>query len=180
MNIRQLFTIVIFVALLMVNTSPSYAQLGDFFKNAQKKLSGNKLSTDKITRGLKEALNIGTGKAVEAASQEDGYFKNPDIRIPLPSKVTNVEKNVTNAEKMKAIITAVTASKHADFVSKVNGKMKHIADCGTASKKTTEETAVNIAAKTDEVTTKMSVDQILESEKPLKGFVACLEDAKAP
>ena len=92
MNMRQLFTIVIFVALLMVDRSPASAQLGDFFKNAQKKLSGNKLSTDKITSGLKEALSIGTGKAVETASQEDGYFKNPDIRIPLPSKVTKMEK----------------------------------------------------------------------------------------
>ena len=76
----------------MVNSSPAYAQFGDFFKKAQKKLTGDKLSTDQITRGLKEALSIGTGKAVEAASQEDGYFKNPKIRIPLPANVTKVEK----------------------------------------------------------------------------------------
>jgi hypothetical protein len=82
----------IFVTLLMIDSTPAHAQLGDFFKNAQEKLTGNKLSTDKITSGLKEALSIGTGNAVEAASQEDGYFNNPNIRIPLPSKVTQVEK----------------------------------------------------------------------------------------
>ena len=92
MNMRQRSTIVGFVLLVMISSSPAYAQFGDFFKNAQKKLTGNKLSTDQITRGLKEALSIGTDKAVEAASQEDGYFNNPDIRIPLPSKVTKMEK----------------------------------------------------------------------------------------
>ena len=92
MKIGRLSAIVIFVALLMVDSTPVHAQLGDFFKNAQKKLTGNKLSTDKITSGLKEALSIDIGKATEAASQEGGFFKNPNIRTPLPSKVTQVEK----------------------------------------------------------------------------------------
>ena len=92
MNIRQLLTLVSFVTLLIVSRSPVYAQWGDFFKDAQKKLTGDKLSADQITRGLKEALSIGTGNAVSKASQEDGYFKNPNIRIPLPANITKMEK----------------------------------------------------------------------------------------
>jgi hypothetical protein len=92
MNIRQLLTIVALVTLLIASRSPAHAQWGDFFKDAQKKLTGDKLSTDQITRGLKEALSIGTGNAVSNASQEDGYFKNPNIRIPLPANITKMEK----------------------------------------------------------------------------------------
>jgi hypothetical protein len=91
-NIRKLITIVTLVTLLMVGGSPAHAQLGDFFKKAQKELTGDKLSTDQITRGLKEALSIGTGNAVSKASQKDGYFRNPSIRIPLPANITKVEK----------------------------------------------------------------------------------------
>jgi len=41
--------------------------------------------------GLKEALTVGAGKAVKAASLNDGYFKDPEIRIPLPE---DLRKNV--------------------------------------------------------------------------------------
>ncbi len=92
MNIRKLFALAGFVSLLVVNSFTAYAQFGDFLKDAQKKLTGKKLSTDQITRGLKEALSIGTGNAVSKASQKDGYFKNPNIRIPLPATITKVEE----------------------------------------------------------------------------------------
>jgi hypothetical protein len=82
---------VILGTLLLVDWSPSDAQFGDLLKKAQKELTGNEFSTDQITRGLKEALSIGTDNAVFNASQKDGYFKNPKIRIPLPASVTKVE-----------------------------------------------------------------------------------------
>ncbi len=84
-------TIVIFLTLLTFNISPAYAQLDGLFKKVQKELSGNNLSTDKVTRGLKEALSIGVDKAVATASQKDGYFNNPNIKIPLPSEITKLE-----------------------------------------------------------------------------------------
>jgi hypothetical protein len=37
-----------------------------------------------IIAGLKEALEIGTQNAVKIVSKADGYFKNPEIYIPLP------------------------------------------------------------------------------------------------
>ena len=92
MNTRLLLTIGAFVPLLVASRSPAYAQWGDLFKDTQKKLTGNTLSTDQITRGLKEALSVGAGNAVSKASQKDGYFKNPSIRIPLPANIAKVEK----------------------------------------------------------------------------------------
>ena len=97
MHMRQPLTIVAFVALLMVSGFTAYAQWGDLFKDVQKKLTGSTLSTDQVTRGLKEALSVGTDNAVLKASQKDGYFKNPKIRIPLPASVTKVETVLDSA-----------------------------------------------------------------------------------
>jgi len=47
---------------------------------------------DETSQGLKEALHIGTGNAVETVSQQDGYYRNPVIRILLPEAVQKVEK----------------------------------------------------------------------------------------
>lgn len=69
------------------------AGLSDFLKGAQKKLSGPAaLTNDEIIAGLKEALGVGTEKAVAVVSKTDGYYRNPDIKIPLPESVQKVEK----------------------------------------------------------------------------------------
>jgi hypothetical protein len=65
--------------------------LGSFLKDLQQKVTGSGLSEDTIVRGLKEALEIGTEKAVSRVSQVDGYYRNPNIRIPLPGPVEKAE-----------------------------------------------------------------------------------------
>ena len=45
---------------------------------------------DQIVAGLKEALTIGTGKAVGATSKPDGYFGNKAIKILMPKKIDKV------------------------------------------------------------------------------------------
>ena len=52
---------------------------------------GGGLSDSKIIDGLKEALQVGTGHAVESVSQVGGFYDNPKIRIPLPNAVQKVE-----------------------------------------------------------------------------------------
>lgn len=70
-----------------------HAGFQDFFKKAMEAVGGEKsLTNDEIVRGLKEALEIGTSSAVNAVSKTDGYLKNPQIKIPLPENVKNVEK----------------------------------------------------------------------------------------
>jgi hypothetical protein len=69
------------------------AGLSDLLKSAQKTLGGSgALSEDEIIAGLKEALEVGTEKAVALVSKPDGYYKNPEIKIPLPESVQKVEK----------------------------------------------------------------------------------------
>jgi len=44
------------------------------------------------TDGLREALRVGTGRAVEQLGRTDGYLGNAEVRIPVPDKVENVAK----------------------------------------------------------------------------------------
>ena len=83
----------LFIFFLMA-TSPSHADwkkfLEDFSKSGTTALStseGSDLSSDTIVNGLKEALEVGTRKAVENVSKEGGYLNNPKIHIPLPPRV---------------------------------------------------------------------------------------------
>ena len=70
------------------------AGLSDMVKGAQKALGGSPggLTNDEIAAGLKEALQVGTEKAVGLVSKPDGFYKNPAIKIPLPESVQKVEK----------------------------------------------------------------------------------------
>ncbi len=52
------------------------------------------LSDSKIIAGLKEALEIGTGNAVNFTSRLDGFFKNAVIKILMPPKLRTVEKTL--------------------------------------------------------------------------------------
>ncbi|MDO6563742.1 DUF4197 domain-containing protein [Amphritea sp. 1_MG-2023] len=48
------------------------------------------LSYDTVIAGLKEALEVGSREAIESVSQENGYFNNDQIKIPLPDQVEKV------------------------------------------------------------------------------------------
>jgi hypothetical protein len=80
------------VGLVVGPIGVAHAKLGDFLKGVTNVLQGTSLTDDKIIRGLKEALQIGTSNAVGTVSKVDGYYRNPKIRIPLPEAVQKTEK----------------------------------------------------------------------------------------
>lgn len=49
------------------------------------------LTDAEVTKGLKEALTQGVTKGANLVSKLDGYFKNPDIKIPFPKDASLVE-----------------------------------------------------------------------------------------
>lgn len=49
------------------------------------------LTTAEVSDGLKEALTNGIVKGADQLSATDGYFKNPEIKIPFPPDVKKVE-----------------------------------------------------------------------------------------
>lgn len=55
-------------------------------------LSLSDLSNADASRGLKEALIQGAGKAVSKLGAADGFFGNPEVKIPLPKNLKKAEK----------------------------------------------------------------------------------------
>lgn len=52
----------------------------------------SKPDRDKIAAGLKEALRVGTENSVRLTGRLDGFYKNPQIKIPLPNQLRKIEK----------------------------------------------------------------------------------------
>lgn len=68
------------------------AQINQALGDANKAIGGDKpLTTAEVAEGLKEALSKGISTGSDLVSITDGYFKNPEIKIPFPSEVKKVE-----------------------------------------------------------------------------------------
>ncbi len=50
------------------------------------------LSKSEVAAGLREALVQGISKGSDQASKLDGYYKNPQLKIPFPTEAQKVEK----------------------------------------------------------------------------------------
>ena len=96
MQRRQLLTSVLSVstasALGACSSVGSVGGLGDIL--SQSAGTSGALSIADIGAGLKEALNVGAGRAVSLLAVEDGFFANPDVKIPLPSKMQSVRETL--------------------------------------------------------------------------------------
>jgi hypothetical protein len=82
----------LFFVVLFAGCTQSQLSLDGILKGTQQMLGEpGSLSEDRIVAGLKEALTVGTGNAVDLVSASRGYYSNPEIRIPLPAPVKKVE-----------------------------------------------------------------------------------------
>lgn len=72
-------------------TTKKTAKKKKILKNPLTELLAPVLTDDKIIAGLKEALQVGTENAVKLTGREDGYFGNPDIKIPMPQNLQKLE-----------------------------------------------------------------------------------------
>src|SRR6476620_11801518 len=72
------------------------AQLDEILKKAGTVLGHDtsQLSDDKIIAGLKEALQVSTGRAVALTGRPDGFLKNQAIKILLPPKLEQVGRGM--------------------------------------------------------------------------------------
>ena len=98
MKNRHLFVLVSVLFIWVFSTSLAAAGFQDFLKSAQKLFeTSDSISESEIVEGLKEALEIGTAKAVELKTKKGGYYNNPEIKIPLPESVQKVENLLRGA-----------------------------------------------------------------------------------
>jgi hypothetical protein len=81
-----------FILLLLLLGACTATQINQAVSEADKMLGAEQpLTTAEVGDGLKEALINGISKGSDLASQSDGYFKNPEIKIPFPPDVRKVE-----------------------------------------------------------------------------------------
>lgn len=81
--------------LVFLLTGCTSAQINQALNDVNKTLGGEKpLTTAEVGEGLKEALVKGISKGADLVSVTDGYFKNPEIKIPFPQDVKRVEDAV--------------------------------------------------------------------------------------
>lgn len=52
------------------------------------------LSNDQVIRGLKEALRVGTGKAIAILGRQGGYLDDSQVRIPLPENLQGIARGL--------------------------------------------------------------------------------------
>lgn len=83
-------------ALAIAGTPVTHAQLFDKFKKKAADIvkAPSSLSQQDATAGLKEALIQGIGKGTDIVSKLDGFYKNPEIKIPFPPEASAVESKL--------------------------------------------------------------------------------------
>lgn len=53
------------------------------------------LSAYEVEAGLREALTVGTRRVADQLGRQDGYFGDPEIRIPLPGQLGKLQSNLS-------------------------------------------------------------------------------------
>lgn len=85
---KKICFLILVIFLFSVNFTS--AGIFDVLKSIVSPSTGGPVDESTIISGLKEALSIGTDKAVKNVSQVDGYFGNQMIKILVPEKIQKV------------------------------------------------------------------------------------------
>jgi hypothetical protein len=100
------------IAGLLIIPTGMHAQ---FLKNAKKLLGSENASFTEqdAAQGIREALVNGTGKSVDLVSLADGYFGNPEIKIPFPEDALVVESRLRSMGMGKQVDDAILSINRA-------------------------------------------------------------------
>ncbi|MEM9822222.1 MAG: DUF4197 domain-containing protein [Bacteroidota bacterium] len=150
--------------------------LKGLMNKAEKALKGG-LSSEDAGNGLKEALNIGVGEAVDFLSKENGYYKSP-YKILLPAEAKKVTKK----------LGVVPGFKNAEqtVIEKINRAAEDAATKAkpifvSAIKQMTFKDAMNILMGNKDAATryleKSTYDQLYQEFKPV--IIASLDKFNA-
>lgn len=91
-------TLQIILAILFLNLAPIQLN-AQLLKEAKNLLNQTKsgLSEKDASDGIKEALTKGTENSVKLVSNTNGYFGNPEIKIPFPKEAEEMESTLRAA-----------------------------------------------------------------------------------
>ncbi len=91
---KKIHIIAILVAAALAGQACTSAQINQTLSDINKSMGSESLTTAEVGEGLKEALIKGISNGADLASAVDGYFKNPEIKIPFPPEVQKVEQKL--------------------------------------------------------------------------------------
>jgi hypothetical protein len=112
-NIPMKKILFISVFLLLMNSPACFAGFLDSLLKDIGISSTKGLDNETVISGLKEALSIGTEKAVDTVSQVDGYLANEAIRILMPEKIQKVADILSKVGYQKEVDAFVQSMNHA-------------------------------------------------------------------
>ncbi|HKQ31395.1 MAG TPA: DUF4197 domain-containing protein [Burkholderiales bacterium] len=81
-------------AAFMLAALSACAGLDERLKEKLKSGSGGSLDAATVAAGLREALEQGTGRAVQTLGRENGFWSHANLRIPVPEKLARAEKTL--------------------------------------------------------------------------------------
>ncbi len=88
---------ILLFGVILMSVGCTSTQFNDALNTVLDEVGGSgdgKLSNTDIGNGLREALSVGITKGVSLTSKTDGFFKNPQIKIPWPADVKKVENTL--------------------------------------------------------------------------------------
>jgi hypothetical protein len=106
---------IILLTLALAVLAVSYDAKAQLLENIKKLFlsKGADLTEQDAVDGIKEALIKGTSEGVRTVSQVDGYFGNPEIKIPFPPDAVQMEKTLRSVGLGKQVDRAILSLNRA-------------------------------------------------------------------
>jgi len=125
------------------------------------------LTEEDVSKALKEALTIGIEKGVTRVSKPDGYFLDPEIKIPLPNEAKQVEDKLRMLGQDKVVDDAIESLNRAAEDASLAAKDLFV----NAIKEMTLSDVMNILNGNEDAATEYLKDhtrtQLVEKFKPI-------------
>lgn len=171
---KTVITLLAFLVVGNIAISQNFLNKG---KGLITKIKGTGFSQEEAAKAIKESLIKGTSSGTETVSKTDGYFKNPEIKIPFPEDVKKVEQKLRTIGAGKKVDEVILSINRAAEMAAIEAKPIFI----TAIKQLTVRDAINIVRGEDDAATKYlnrTTNAILyEKFKPI--IVSALEKTNA-
>ena len=100
----QIFISISLITILMTGyVRESFAAWDDFLEIFSDSSSQDvrRLSDSEIVSGLKEAITKGVHSAITSLGKVDGFYGNPDVRIPMPEHLQKIEDTLRTLKQEK-------------------------------------------------------------------------------
>ena len=120
----------LFFAILLFTALSACSSNAQFFDKIKQQAEGllkkpsdlSSLTAEDAAKGIKEALIQGTSKGTDSLSKKDGFFKNPEIKIPFPPDAKKVESTLRSVGMGKKVDEAVLSINRAAEDAAISAK----------------------------------------------------------